>query len=121
MLKMLLVKQKQKLKKAEEEVKRAEEEVRKTENAAKSAEAEVKAALDELKKQEDDYNKKCATLDAQTKEGTIVQRNTAVQELAKLKGEDPLPLRKAKITQESAVRKAEKSRKEAEKSNCWCC
>jgi len=80
----------------------------------KKAEEENKAALAELKKQEDDYHNRCADLEAKTKEGTIVQKNKAVQELAQLKSEDPLPLRKAKITQESAVRKAEKARKEVE-------
>jgi chromosome segregation ATPase len=87
---------------------------KKAEEDARKAEEENKAALAELKKQEDDYHNKCADLEAKTKEGTIVQKNKAVQELAQLKAEDPLPLRKAKITQESAVRKAEKARKEAE-------
>jgi hypothetical protein len=41
----------------------------------------------------------------------MVQRNKAANELAQLKGEDPLPLRKAKITQEAALRKVEKERK----------
>jgi chromosome segregation ATPase len=102
------------VKKAEVEVKKAEEQVRKSEEEARKAEEENKAALAELKKQEDDYHRKCADLEAKTKEGTIVQKNKAVQELAQLKSEDPLPLRKAKITQESAVRKAEKARKQAE-------
>jgi len=43
-----------------------------------------------------------------------VARNKAVQELAQLRGQDPLPLRKAKITQEAAVRKVEAERKRAE-------
>ena len=34
-----------------------------------------------------------------------------MQELAQLKGQDPLPLRRAKITQEAAVRKVEAERK----------
>jgi hypothetical protein len=33
----------------------------------------------------------------------------AVQELAQAKGEDPLPLRKAKLTQDAVVRKLEKA------------
>jgi len=36
--------------------------------------------------------------------------------LAALKAEDPLPLRKAKITQESSVRKAERATKAAEEA-----
>ena len=38
----------------------------------------------------------------------------AKNELAQLKGEDPLPLRRAKITQEAALRKVQKQRKLAE-------
>ncbi len=37
-----------------------------------------------------------------------------ILELAQLKQEDPLPLRKAKVTQEAALRKVEKERKAAE-------
>ena len=85
----------------------------------------VSAAAQEFQKQEDDYkkqvcligmdvcvtrhlsSKQIATLDAKTKDQSIgqVSRNKAVQELAQLKGQDPLPLRRAKITQEAAVRK----------------
>jgi len=97
-----------------EEQKQALAAQKKAEDDARKAEDENKAALAELKKQEDEYHNKCAELEAKSKEGTIVQKNKAVQELAQLKAEDPLPLRKAKITQESAFRKAEKARKEAE-------
>jgi len=97
-----------------EEQKQALAAQKKAEDEARKAEEENKAALAELKKQEDEYHHKCADLEAKSKEGNIVQKNKAVQELAQLKAEDPLPLRKAKITQESSVRKAEKSRKEAE-------
>jgi len=82
--------------------------------AQKKAEEENKAALAELHKQEEDYKNRIAALEKATQEGTVVQKNKAANELAQLKGEDPLPLRKAKITQESAVRKAEKARKETE-------
>ena len=34
-----------------------------------------------------------------------VRRGRSANELEQLKGEDPLPLRKAKITQEAALRK----------------
>eukprot|EP00461_Guttulinopsis_vulgaris_P010362 UN10437 len=39
----------------------------------------------------------------------IVKRNMAVQQLAQLKGEDSLPLQKAKLTQEAVVRKLAKA------------
>ncbi len=45
---------------------------------------------------------------------STVTRNKAAAELAQLKQENPLPLRRAKITQEAALRKVEKERKAAE-------
>jgi len=103
-------------KQALESQKKAEEGARKAEALAKEAENENKAALAELHKQEEDYKNRIAALEKASQEGTVVQKNKAANELAQLKGEDPLPLRKAKITQESAVRKAEKTRKEAEQA-----
>lgn len=87
----------------------AEEEVRK-------CEAELRAALDELKAQEDAYHGQIAILEAKSQDSNlgVVSRNKASAELAQLKAEDPLPLRRAKITQEAAVRKVEKQRKAAE-------
>jgi len=79
----------------------------------KAAEDEVAAAVAELKAQEDAYANKCKELEAKSKTGGVAGARAA-NELAQLKGEDPLPLRKAKITQEAALRKAEKARKAAE-------
>jgi len=75
---------------------------------------ELQAAVDELKKQEDAYNNKINELNAKANDpnATTVNRNKAANELAQVKSEDPLPLRKAKITQEAAVRKVEKEMKE---------
>ena len=42
--------------------------------------------------------------------GGVVSRNKAKNELAQLKAEDPLPLRKARITLEAALKRAEKTR-----------
>jgi len=44
---------------------------------------------------------------------SVVNRNKAKAELAQHLASDPLPLRKAKITQEAAVKKAEKTAKAA--------
>jgi len=79
----------------------------------KAAEAEARAADAELKRQQDELNNKMAELDAKTKNQSLgqVARNKAVQELAQLRGQDPLPLRRAKITQEAAVRRLEQARK----------
>lgn len=76
---------------------------------ASQAEAEQQAALQELNNQEKAYNDKIAELTKKSQEGSVVQRNRAANELAQLKAEDPLPLRKAKITQAAALKKAEKA------------
>ena len=43
-----------------------------------------------------------------------MQKAKATNELAQIKSEDPLPLRRAKITQEAALRKAQKQKKVAD-------
>jgi len=82
----------------------------------KVAETELQAAVAELKKEEEAYNNKCKKLEAESTDQSlgIVKRNKAKNLLAQLLGEDPLPLRKAKITQEAALRRVEKQRKEAQ-------
>jgi len=83
-----------------------------------AAEKELEVAISELKKQEAEYNNKVATLEATSKDSSasVIQRNKAANELAQLKAEDPLPLRKAKITQEAALRKVQKQKKDAEET-----
>ena len=80
-------------------------------NAAKEAQSELEAALAELKAQEDAFNAKKNQLEATGNDESIgiVSRNKAKAELAQLLAEDPLPLRRAKITVEAAIRKAEKA------------
>ena len=53
------------------------------------------------------------TLEQKSKDpnASTVARSKAANELAQLKGEDPLPLRKSKITQDAALRKVEKEKK----------
>jgi len=86
------------------------------EEAAQKAEAELKIAVADLKKQEDDYRVQIETLEAKSNDpsASTVSKNKAAAELAQLKAENPLPLRKAKITQDAALRKVEKVRKAAE-------
>jgi len=84
----------------------AEVAVKKAEIEARDAEREQQRLVDELKAQIDALDRK--TKDASTGQ---VARNKAVQELAQLRGQDPLPLRKAKITSEAAVRRMEAARK----------
>eukprot|EP01125_Pyxidicula_operculata_P014855 TRINITY_DN4_c1_g1_i1.p1 TRINITY_DN4_c1_g1~~TRINITY_DN4_c1_g1_i1.p1 ORF type:complete len:413 (+),score=161.29 TRINITY_DN4_c1_g1_i1:48-1286(+) len=82
---------------------------------AAAAEAELKAALDDLKKQEEAYHTKTEEL-KQKSEGSGVAAMKAKNELAQHLGEDPLPLRKAKITTEAATKKAEKARVAADQA-----
>merc|ERR1711988_1770131 len=73
-----------------------------------AAQEELEAAAAELKAQEEAYENKKQEL--QTKgEGSGVGAMRARNELAQLLAEDPLPLRRAKITQEAALKKAEKA------------
>jgi len=91
-------------------------ELKAAEDAVRAAEAELEAAVAELKRQEDEYAKKKTTLAARKEDESlgIVSRNKASNELDQLLAEDPLPLRRAKITQEAALRKVQKERKVAE-------
>merc|ERR1712137_922529 len=76
------------------------------EAAAKKAKAELDAALADLKAGEDSYNNKTKELERKSEEGGVVSRNKAKAELAQHLATDPLPLRRAKITCEAAVKKA---------------
>jgi len=82
-----------------------------SETACKQAQAEVAAALAEVNRQEKEFNDKCASLEAIANDASAgaVKKNKASNELAQLKGEDPLPLRKAKLTLGAALKKAEKA------------
>ena len=79
--------------------------------AAKAAELENKKALEELQAQEKAYEDKKAELTKVKSDMSIgvVKRNKAANELDQLLSEDPLPLRKAKITQAATVKKSEKA------------
>jgi len=83
------------------------------EGEAKAAQSELEEALAALKAEEDAFNKKKADLEKKSQEGGVVSRNKAANELAQLLAEDPLPLRRAKITAEAAVKRAEKTSKAA--------
>jgi DNA repair exonuclease SbcCD ATPase subunit len=98
------------------EIQKQLEEQKKQEELVKIAEAESRAAVDDLHKQEESYHNAISVLDAKSKDPSVgtVAKSKAAAELAQLKGSDPLPLRKAKITQEASLRKVEKERKSAE-------
>jgi len=67
--------------------------------------------LADLKSQEDARNKRTEELTKGSEDETtgVVTRNKLKAELAQHLAQDPLPLRKAKITQEAAVKKADKA------------
>lgn len=87
-----------------------EEDARREEAPFKAAQEELEAALADVKQQEDEYQGKIDDCNARSEQGGIVSRNKAKQELAVLLAEDPLPLRKAKITLSAAHKRAEKAR-----------
>ncbi|KAH3756600.1 TolA protein [Pelomyxa schiedti] len=93
-----------------EDARRALAKVQQALTETKKLADELTTAVAELKKQEDDYNLRVKTLEDKVNSptATTVQKSKAAAELAALKGEDPLPLRKAKITQEAALRKCQK-------------
>merc|ERR1711975_199919 len=94
---------------AADEAKQKEAESAARQRELEQAKAELEAALAELKAQEDAYNAKTEEL-KQKSEGGGVAALRAKNELAQHLGEDPLPLRRAKITQEAALKKAERLR-----------
>merc|ERR1712205_229818 len=83
---------------------------------ARIAENELQAALKALHKEEEEYNGKIADAQKRSESGGVVSRNKAKAELAQLQAEDPLSLRRAKITTEAAVKKAEKTKIAAEQT-----
>jgi len=83
------------------------------ESDAKAAQLELEAALKDLKEQEDTRNRKTEDLKKKSEEGGVVSQNKAKAELAAHLAADPLPLARAKITQEAAVKKADKATQSA--------
>merc|ERR1712100_235990 len=98
---------------AAERSKQREIESKAAAESARAAQAELEAALAEVKAQEDAYNSKTEDLKKKSETGGVVSRNKAANELAQHLAEDPLPLRKAKITAEAAVKRSEKATKAA--------
>jgi len=103
-------------KKAESEAKLQLVNQRRAEEIVKESEAALQAAVNDLQAQETAHKNAIATLEAKANDASSsdVKRGMAVNELAQLKSKDPLPLSKAKITQQAALKKVEKERKAAE-------
>eukprot|EP01083_Nonionella_stella_P003822 10981_1 len=85
------------------------EKARKAEAAQLSAENELRAALAELQAQENAFLNKKAQLERASQTGSVMRMSLAKQELDIHMSADPLPLRRAKINQGAAVRKAERA------------
>jgi len=94
---------------AVEEARQREKEAKHAEAESKAAQRELEAALAELQAEEDAYNSRTAELKRKSEEGGVVSKNKAKNELAQHLAADPLPLRRAKINQEAAVKKAERA------------
>jgi chromosome segregation ATPase len=82
-----------------------------------AAKAELEAALAELHAQEAAFNGRTAELTKLSEEGSVVQRNKAKNELAQHLSSDSLPLRRAKISQEAAVKKADRAAQAAKEAH----
>jgi len=91
------------------------EEAKRTADAAAAAAAEQQAAVDALKAQEAAYAQKTQELTTKSEAGGVSGMR-AKNELAQHLSEDPLPLRKAKITAEAAAKKTDKANNEAQKA-----
>jgi len=102
--------------KAAQELATKEAALEKQKQELTKAEDELKVAVEDLRAQEQSYKQKIADLEKKSADTGLsqVQRSKAAAELAQTKQEDPMPLRKAKITQEAALRRVEKERKAVE-------
>jgi len=103
--------------KAEEDAKEATKAQEKAEHEAKELAKEILAATQALEAEEKAYNDKIEVLEKKTNDSNLstVKRGSYIQQLAQLKAEDPLPLRKAKLTQTAALKKQKKKTKQLAK------
>uniref|UniRef100_A0A6B2L8S7 Calcium-regulated actin-bundling protein C-terminal domain-containing protein n=1 Tax=Arcella intermedia TaxID=1963864 RepID=A0A6B2L8S7_9EUKA len=97
-----------KAKSTKEQAVKSADEATKTAASAAAAAAEQQAAVDALKAQEDAHAAKTAELTAKAEAGGVSGMK-AKNELAQHLSEDPLPLRKAKLTAEAAAKKTDKA------------
>lgn len=94
------------------ETQKAKEALLREQEELKVAEVELAAAAKALAAEQEAYDTKLATLEAASTDTSkgIVSRNKASNELSQMKAEDPLPLRKAKITNAAAIRRVDKQK-----------
>jgi hypothetical protein len=103
---------------AEAESKEAANEAAKALAAQQQAESAVKAGMEAIKAEEEKKAKKLAKLKARSENESLgtVKMGVAFQQFKRLEGEDPLPLRKAKLEQGAKVRKMKKATKKLKKA-----
>jgi len=96
---------------SEAQAKTKQEESRAREAESRAAQEELEKALKELHDQEEAFRKRKEELETRSNDEStgVVQRNKAKNELSQHLAKDPLPLSRAKITQEAAVKKADKA------------
>jgi len=94
----------------EGEARTKEAEARSRESEAAAAKAELEVALADLNAQQEAYDNTTADLKAKSETGGLVAQNKAKAELAQHLNKPTLALSRARITQEAAVKKAEKAR-----------
>jgi hypothetical protein len=95
--------------KAEHEAKEREAEARAREDEMVAAKNNLEEALKDLHQQESSYNDRTAQLTKASQEGSAMAQSKAKVELATHLEADHLPLRKAKVTQEAALKTTEKA------------
>jgi len=102
---------------AAEEAKVATKNQEKEEANLRKIEDEVKSAVATLESEEKAYHDKISKLESKVNDKNLstVKKGSFVAQLAQVKSEDPMPLRKAKITQSAALKKQKKERKKAAK------
>jgi enamine deaminase RidA (YjgF/YER057c/UK114 family) len=106
-------KQLEEVQKALDEVLAAIEKLRQEREQLAKLKIELQEADRRPRRRAEAYNDKCSALEDQDQRPATssMQKSKAQNELAQLKSEDPLPLRRAKITSEAAIRKVEKQEK----------
>merc|ERR1712080_353206 len=79
---------------------------------------ELSEAQKKLEKQEAEYNDKISKLEKKVSDKRLsaTKIGTAKMQLEELKGQDPLPLRKAKLTTKAALKKSKQATKKAQKA-----
>jgi len=78
--------------------------------------------LADLHREQKTYDDAVTSLDAKSKDDKLPQmkRSMAANELAQLKGKDPLPLNTAKLKQAAALKRVEAERKKADEATHKC-